>query len=657
MIKSGDLVRITRSDRNWSPQMDAYVGRKFVVEYVREGQNTQGATQIVSFRNASREINNWSWVYEDGHFEVIPFTVSVGDLVTIKRGRSMWSENMNRYIGLSVVVTDVYWYASFDGDFHQCIRFSGYNEWYFSFEDGMFTLNDKPRLRGVCEAYMQDHKVTAYRTANDGVFMIRGVGHYHTSEVRSDDTTTKRIIKYIRNICEGDDVLVQVDGEFKIKTVTSRQGNRVVTDSGTYGVDNTYLVKSKALTRENLKKGIEDGLIPSDWNRRLKQGGRFCVTIYGDLAFPDYVAQIGSHYYRKDDETIVQLYDGSWGLIDDAVSCMCEGEEAYTIHDYLCINDEFYIDTRENRNHYGIVYQQDTNEYAFEDDSIEYEGEWYSDNYCPPERWLYDYHNGPRANHTKSDTIFKIAFEVEKEDEDVLTVETADALYSRTGWCKERDGSLGDNGFEAISPIYDLMKTDFVKEFAKVKHILDAEYSSSCGGHINFSEVDRSGQQTFEDVYGYIPLLYAMYPNRLDKQYSEAKSKSRLIANRDKYSSVFIKDRFIEFRIFSAVRSMDNLLWRAELIKIMAENMTSDPYHMLSFLLNRKHKLHKHLLKVYSVDDLLDKTRLVIKYMKKYDSVELPKHRKDHIEKIGQTIKKSYKLDATITTEVESNNL
>jgi hypothetical protein len=259
--------------------------------------------------------------------------------------------------------------------------------------------------------------------------------------------------------------------------------------------------------------------------------------------------------------------------------------------------------------------------------------EWYDecDYPCEVSECNASYHDLSRRDYSNN-SVFKIAFEIEKEDSEAGLIHYDD-LHHNTGWCKESDGSLDDeNGYELVSPIFDLYSDDLEKAIDKhrdLKTLINAEYSDNCGGHINVSCTTIRPNLLFEGMSAFMPLLYALYEDRLDKSYSKAKVKHQYHTERDKYSSVFIKDNLVEFRIFPAVRSVANLLWRRDLIRIMVDNMNRSELDVLRMILNKKSKLHNHLRLIFSEDKILQKADLFMRYSEVYNYKKLPNYDKD----------------------------
>jgi hypothetical protein len=145
-------------------------------------------------------------------------------------------------------------------------------------------------------------------------------------------------------------------------------------------------------------------------------------------------------------------------------------------------------------------------------------------------------------------------------------------------------------------------------------------------GHINISKEGLEAKEFFRnEIAGYMPLLYAMYPKRLSNTYSTPKAKNSYCYG-DKYQAANLKSNgVLELRIFPAVRSKDNLLWRMELIQIMLRNPSGDAKTVLSYLVDDTHELHEHLLKIYTVDQLKKRVKSFVEHSRTYDSANISK--------------------------------
>ena len=287
--------------------------------------------------------------------------------------------------------------------------------------------------------------------------------------------------------------------------------------------------------------------------------------------------------------------------------------------------------------------------YFFNGDVAEYRGWYYyesvddyrqsdpeEDEYEDNSMYRFSYHSGNRHSYLSGQS-FGIGFEVEKEDEDAMRKESAADLWHRTKWAKESDGSLDcDSGYELVSPVFPLYEHDFKKEFKKVDYLLDAEYSKSCGGHINLSMASKSNKELLDSLIGWLPLFYGMYPGRIRATYCAAKKKENY-GDGEKYSAIYLKgSKIVEFRIVSAVRDSDNLMWRTELFKIMCSNLDLSELQVLRMLLDTKSQLHKHITVIYKGEKLMKLIRNFVKFSDDFNDAKMPSLTEERIKKFEE---------------------
>jgi hypothetical protein len=324
----------------------------------------------------------------------------------------------------------------------------------------------------------------------------------------------------------------------------------------------------------------------------------------------EYSTPEGGYICRDDDYVYYGYYDTSgdqsWFISEDYV------EDMY--------NNNMYINS-DVANYYGVYWNEDEDEYTSK----------------PEPKHNAGYHSLLRRWKCDDRTPFRIGFEIEKEDDECVEIGYQE-VYDQSDWIKEDDGSLdGNNGFELVSPTMDLFKSTLEDDIAKhedLRNMINADYSDNCGGHINLSSNDYTPVQLFEGLSGFFPLLYSMYPHRLDENYCKAKEKHQYYRE-EKYSAVHIKSYLIEFRLFPAVKSVTNLLWRRDLIRIMCNNINADELAVLRMMTNPQSTLHKHLIKIYSFEDMIDKIDSFIKYANTFSNKKItpPKHVKNFKEK------------------------
>lgn len=293
-------------------------------------------------------------------------------------------------------------------------------------------------------------------------------------------------------------------------------------------------------------------------------------------------------------------------------------EEGYFFRDdsdWVCCDDVYYRNT-DVAAYNDIYYYDSVGEYRHIDDAPDDD----EDN----DEYLNSYHSGSRSWRVDSNTAWTMGFEVEKEDKDIM--KSCQYHELPHNWTKEKDSSLSDSsGFELISPVYNLFdvlhEQDIAASSLLTNHI-NAKHSGSCGGHIHLGSKLYNTEQMFEGISGFLPVLYSLYEGRLDVNYCKAKKKHEYL-NRDKYSAVYVRDTTVEFRIFPAVKSVDNLKWRIDLLRIMVRNFGKTEREVLTMLCDRKSLLHEHLLKVINADKMLQKVALFVKYSSIYNDTNL----------------------------------
>jgi hypothetical protein len=387
------------------------------------------------------------------------------------------------------------------------------------------------------------------------------------------------------------------------------------------------------------------------------------VDLYnGDVAlrsdcFKFTIGQYDDQWYHKDDVDTVTLSSGSVCHNDDMQDIFhtqcgnsfhtdeqydcdivyCEIDDVYAyqsdceygyIHrrtegyfvrddnDFVECNGEYFRND-DVANYNDVYYYDSVNEYRHIDDRPD-------DDDDDDDDYLAQYHSGDREWRVDKTTPWTMGFEVEKEDKDVRRSCYHDDLPS--DWTKERDGSLSDSsGFELISPVYNLfdrLHEDDIAASNLLRNHINAKHSTSCGGHIHIGSKLYTTEQLFEGISGFLPVLYSLYEKRLSVNYCKAKKKHEYL-NRDKYSAVFVRDTTLEFRIFPAVKSVDNLYWRIELLRIMVRNFGKSEHDVLRMLCDRKSILHQHISKVVGDDKMLRKVALFVQYSSIYNDTNL----------------------------------
>ena len=237
---------------------------------------------------------------------------------------------------------------------------------------------------------------------------------------------------------------------------------------------------------------------------------------------------------------------------------------------------------------------------------------------CPT---IFSYHdpNSPRLLKVDPTFPLKIGYEIEKEDSRLSSwILNAHELYIRSGWAVERDGSLGSNGYELISPVLPLDVEWIADEISDIgiKPLINAKHSANCGGHISISKAGIGTQTLFKTHFkGVVHLLYAMYHKRCNNSYCQTfKFNEYASAGRSAFnlgaSSGVLNGR-MEIRLFSSPKNVTTLLWRTELLRTILENKF-DEFEKINEAIE---VLSPLLSKVY---DTKDKWNTLMDNVKKY---------------------------------------
>jgi hypothetical protein len=237
-----------------------------------------------------------------------------------------------------------------------------------------------------------------------------------------------------------------------------------------------------------------------------------------------------------------------------------------------------------------------------------------------------------------------IGFEVEKEDASARgKLAEARAIWRSLGCALKSDGSLSiNNGFEFVTPALPLNEPDVIAQFMQLsfmKLAADANPTHKCGGHIHVSVPDaksktRSDYPFQDNMMGWWPLLMSLAPRRLDGIYNYAGFEgSRLmsyadIAGRlDAISEKLITGRrdgfrgnkknrnrqgivtcqgvnHIEIRTFETPTSVEEMLFRANLVRVMAATpiVENDADKLLATMCSPD--FYRLMRTFYSVEDL-----------------------------------------------------
>jgi hypothetical protein len=325
-------------------------------------------------------------------------------------------------------------------------------------------------------------------------------------------------------------------------------------------------------------------------------------------------------------------YDGEYAYSSDCTYGIVDrrGHEGYwldTYHDHEAVYSNrdciHFIDSQVARER-DYIFDDNQDDWVHIDD---YEGDNDDDEGEDTSSYVKSYHGYSRQFVCDSSAAWKFGVEVEKEDYDAKTMEYPDTIYNAVKWCKESDGSLNDySGFELVSPVYDIMDKDtWLRDFSHplIEPLLNAKHSSSCGGHIHISSSMYTPDEIMLGLSGFLPILYSLYKKRMFADYARTKKKYQYLTEKTKRASVYVQDRTCEFRIFPAVRSKDNLIWRLDLLRIFIDNFNASERDVLKMLCNTSHPLHIHIRSMVGDDKMTEKIDEFIGFSKTWNNFNL----------------------------------
>lgn len=408
-----------------------------------------------------------------------------------------------------------------------------------------------------------------------------------------------------------DSLLNEINGS--IEKVTTYDGqevsiNRVETLSDLSQYDGQYAVRSETVTAVNTQD--EEGIVLYKEATPVTHLG-YVLTSELDLFDNIHWSDYNNSYINTDsDDCYYGIYTsrGSEGYFISCDRVYSETDDTYFASSSIASDNDY-------------IYSSSRGTWV----SIDEYDDWDSERLQEQNA---GYHSLTRKDKRTDNNGWSIGFEVEKEDCEACKIHY-DSVYSNTRWCKESDSSLDcDGGYELVSPIFSLFdKSNTLEkdlEDNKLIELINADSSGNCGGHINVAHGKYNGEAVFEGLSGFFPLFYSMYEHRIDKSYSQAKKKHEYY-RKDKYSAVFIKGNVCEFRIPSAYRNVKNLIWRRDLVQIMAKNFNKSELDVLKMMLTPKSDLFQHLRKVYTAEQLISKAESFIRYAEIYNNKVLPK--------------------------------
>jgi len=348
-----------------------------------------------------------------------------------------------------------------------------------------------------------------------------------------------------------------------------------------------------------IRLSIKAGYLPTDWHDQKEE----VVELHsGFFALNDDTTLVEGQYYHSEIDEDLFVYserEGDHILKDEAVFCFGKrGREYWAKEDDCCCVYGNWYDTDHLRDN-DIVYCEDIEEYRHVDDAFycEESGCWYSED--TSSRQLWEYNNGEEEkdfrdkDKEKGQPIFGFGVEIEKSQMPSFHFDK-ESLYYTTGAVLEKDGSVPD-GFELKTPIYNLLSSKTDQRILDLKAFCDIKGVENAGGHIGFSMEGKSDQELIDLCAGFIPLIFAMYKKRLENSYCSGKKIDDLKKSSDKMQAIRMRGDYIEFRIFSSIKTFETLKFRLQLFRIIANNLGRSFSSVMGMAVNKNSDLNKLL--------------------------------------------------------------
>lgn len=275
-----------------------------------------------------------------------------------------------------------------------------------------------------------------------------------------------------------------------------------------------------------------------------------------------------------------------------------EGE--YYLQDYLSDNNIVMLHDGEYCNIDDAIYVDSEGEYYLQDECYEWsDGTWNIFEEPSQNNTLWDYSSGPKEkflvheDSTNEAIQFGFGMEIEKSKMPNFDFEKQE-LYDRTGAVIEKDGSVS-NGFELKTPVYNLFSDKTFERLEELRNFCDVEGTENAGGHIGFSMENVTDEELLTLCSGWLPLIYSMYKKRLDNSYCAGANVEKLKSDRKKFQAICLRGNYIEFRIISAVKSFNSVLFRLQFFRLMAKNLGKSFGAVIGMATNNKSELYKLL--------------------------------------------------------------
>ena len=215
------------------------------------------------------------------------------------------------------------------------------------------------------------------------------------------------------------------------------------------------------------------------------------------------------------------------------------------INDVIQIADTYYLNTPENLDYYRII--KDGRSYRI---------------FSPK----YSYHERER-NYKIDNSKANFGFEIEKSQMPSTGLIDRETAYKYDGVIIESDGTV-IQGFELITP--PLPKGNKInKLIQKYESYINVSDIRNAGGHACISLPYCNGIRTFYSLINWLPIIAAIYHDRLDNNYCKISNMNEPTVDRRAFCT---HNNYLEIRCSSAIQDSNDLLRRIDLLNYIAEH-------------------------------------------------------------------------------------
>jgi hypothetical protein len=136
-----------------------------------------------------------------------------------------------------------------------------------------------------------------------------------------------------------------------------------------------------------------------------------------------------------------------------------------------------------------------------------------------------------------------------------------------------------------------------------------------------------------------------MYRGRINNRFTEAKNKkTKKQIRHNKYSAFHCKENGVfEIRIFSAVKNVNQLLWRIELIRWMLEHPYRSAASIIGHIINPKSPLNALLNKVYTPEGIHNLALSYCNHSEAYNNKKPLNNPDQEVKEMFNRLRNSYK--------------